>query len=73
MVDHISWLQVSSGSRRARPIPPPEANNTDTSLRPSPQSLGTFRSGSLPNVAAPQAPNAEPESDKVPTLGNHYY
>lgn len=71
----ISLLQVNSSSRRARVKEPEptieiiEIDTTHSTLRPTLQSLGTFRSGSLPNVAAPQATNAEPEQ-KVPIFWN---
>lgn len=50
--------------------PPEPAANVESTLRPAQQGLGSFRSGSLPNVAAPQATNAEPNDTKVPCLWN---
>ncbi|XP_026320527.1 CREB-regulated transcription coactivator 3-like isoform X2 [Hyposmocoma kahamanoa] len=71
--------KVNSSSRRARakdPTPPVEIIEIDSvhsTLRPTLQSLGTFRSGSLPNVAAPQATNAEPEQKpEEATLATQY-
>lgn len=66
-----TWLQVNSSSRRARVVPPPEpVENVDTTLRPTQQTIGTYRSGSLPNVAAPQPTTTEPETKKVSHFGN---
>ncbi|KAI8420196.1 hypothetical protein MSG28_008747 [Choristoneura fumiferana] len=56
--------KVNTSSRRARVKAPKPVVNNDSMLRPSPVGLGSFRSGSLPNVAAPQA-SAEPENTKV--------
>lgn len=65
-----SWLQVNS-SKVARVKPPPEpSDNIESTLRPAQQGLGTFRSGSLPNVAAPQATVNELETIKVPLFWN---
>ncbi|XP_073953841.1 CREB-regulated transcription coactivator isoform X2 [Choristoneura fumiferana] len=55
--------KVNTSSRRARVKAPKPVVNNDSMLRPSPVGLGSFRSGSLPNVAAPQA-SAEPENTK---------
>lgn len=65
-----SWLQVNS-SKVARAKPPAEpSDNVESTLRPAQQGLGTFRSGSLPNVAAPQATPIELETIKVPLFWN---
>ncbi|XP_063894275.1 CREB-regulated transcription coactivator 2 isoform X7 [Helicoverpa armigera] len=61
--------QRVNSSKVARVKPPPEPNdNVETSLRPAQQGLGTFRSGSLPNVAAPQASANEQETIKPEEL-----
>lgn len=60
----MAWLQVNPRSQLNR-VKPPEPVATESTLKPAQQSLGTFRSGSLPNVAAPQATNVEPENTEV--------
>lgn len=57
---------MNTSSRRAK-VKPPETEIIEI-LVPA-QSLGTFRSGSLPNVAAPQPATSEPEVTKVPCYG----
>lgn len=64
-------MQASSGTRRARQRHVAEAPKTESSLRPNQPSLGTFRSGSLPNVAAQDAKNGT-ESDEVPRVGDPF-
>lgn len=66
-------LQVNSSSKCTRMKAPPEPiENVESTLRPAQAgalpgpSLGTFRTGSLPNVAAPQATSAELNEAKVP-------
>ncbi|XP_075981035.1 CREB-regulated transcription coactivator isoform X2 [Anticarsia gemmatalis] len=57
--------QKVNSSKVTRVKPPPEpSDNVESSLRPAQQGLGTFRSGSLPNVAAPQATVNEQETIK---------
>ncbi|GBP31916.1 CREB-regulated transcription coactivator 1 [Eumeta japonica] len=58
--------KLNSGTRRVRTRPAPEPESTESSLRPAQaQGLGSFRSGSLPNVAAPEPASTEPEKKKV--------
>nr|XP_037873540.1 CREB-regulated transcription coactivator 1 isoform X2 [Bombyx mori] len=67
--------KVNSSTRRTRNKAPPKTPETnEASLRPSQQGLGTFRSGSLPNVAAPQATDIETENVKPEeaTLATQY-
>lgn len=68
-----AWLQVNTSSRRPRvKVPEPVANvdlTPESTIEPM-QGLGSFRSGSLPNVAAPQATYPDPETTKVPILRN---
>lgn len=67
-----TWLQVNSSSRRERTKPPePEVEIVATTLRPTlSPGLGTFRSGSLPNVAAPQVESTQTENNQVPRFWN---
>ncbi|XP_035434904.2 CREB-regulated transcription coactivator 3 isoform X1 [Spodoptera frugiperda] len=61
--------QRVNSSKVARVKPPPEpSDNVESSLRPTQQGLGTYRSGSLPNVAAPQATANELETIKPEEL-----
>ncbi|KAH9642527.1 hypothetical protein HF086_008937 [Spodoptera exigua] len=61
--------QRVNSSKVARVKPPPEpSDNVESSLRPTQQGLGTYRSGSLPNVAAPQATAIELETIKPEEL-----
>ncbi|XP_023937013.2 CREB-regulated transcription coactivator 1 [Bicyclus anynana] len=64
--------KVNTNSRRAK-VKPPETEIIEI-LVPTQQGLGTFRSGSLPNVAAPQPPTTEPEVIKPEeaTLATQY-
>lgn len=62
------WLQVNSSSRRAKVKAPPEPEVVEILVQTQ-QGLGTFRSGSLPNVAAPEPPTTKPEVTKVPQFG----
>ncbi|XP_069361405.1 CREB-regulated transcription coactivator 3 isoform X2 [Maniola hyperantus] len=64
--------KVNTSSRRAK-VKPPETEIIEI-LVPTQQSLGTFRSGSLPNVAAPQPTTTEPEAIKPEetTLATQY-
>ncbi|XP_063366434.1 CREB-regulated transcription coactivator 3 [Cydia amplana] len=65
--------KVNTSSRRERVKAPKPAETNDSMLRPAQPGLGSFRSGSLPNVAAPQA-SAEPENAKPEevTLATQY-
>ncbi|CAH2089558.1 unnamed protein product [Euphydryas editha] len=55
--------KVNSSSRRAKVKAPPEPEVVEILVQTQ-QSLGTFRSGSLPNVAAPEPPTTKPEITK---------
>ncbi|XP_045452747.1 CREB-regulated transcription coactivator 3 [Melitaea cinxia] len=55
--------KVNSSSRRAKVKAPPEPEVVEILVQTQ-QGLGTFRSGSLPNVAAPEPPTTKPEVTK---------
>lgn len=69
------WLQINSSVRRARSKPPPVTVEVVEILgTQGQQGLGILRSGSLPNVAAPQVPKTETEleNQKVPNSQNPF-
>ncbi|XP_045522420.1 CREB-regulated transcription coactivator 3 isoform X2 [Pieris brassicae] len=53
--------KVNTNNRRARINATIELSDKDSETVQNQQNVGSFRSGSLPNVAAPQLPTSEPE------------